>query len=106
MAKQIDVLKLKPTARGFLRADFTDGNGVECSIQESSVAEEPYLWLGCNEPNAKSFPGDGTGWHDFPLPENVQCTTRMHLTIEQVEALLPLLERFVARGDLHSHRTD
>lgn len=92
--------ELTPTARGFLRADFKDGNGVDCSIQESSAAEQPYLWLGCNNPNPMSFPGNGTGWHPYSLPDNVQCTTRMHLTQEQASALIPLLQRFIEQGDL------
>jgi hypothetical protein len=102
----VTTIKLKRTSRGFYRGDFQDGNGVECSIQESSAAEEPYLWLGCNDPNAMQFPGDSTGWHPYTLPENVQCTTRMHLTQEQAAALIPLLQRFVERGDLRGGRVN
>jgi len=93
-------IALRKTGRGFLIGEFRDGNGEQCSIQESSVATEPYLWLGCDDPNPKYFPGDGTGWHPYPLPENVQCSTRMHLTQEQAAALIPLLQRFVDQGDL------
>lgn len=93
-------MQLKYTHRGFIRADFKDANGVECSIQESSAAEQSLLWLGCNDPNAMQFPGNNTGWHPYKLPENVQCTTRMHLSREQVAELLPLLQQFVESGEL------
>jgi hypothetical protein len=55
-----------------------------------------------NDPNPKIFPGDNTGWHDYSLPENVQCTTRMHLTRKMVVKLLPALEFFVKTGNLPS----
>lgn len=93
-------MKLTKTGRGFLRADFKDGNGYDCSIQESSAAESAHLWLGVNDPNPVHFPANGTGWHPYPLPENVQCTTRMHLTQEQAADLWPLLKRFAETGEL------
>ena len=93
-------IKLTPTPRGFLRADFQDGNGEMCSIQESSAAESPFIWLGVNDANPQIFPGDGTGWHPYPLPESVVCSTRMHLTQEQAAALIPHLQRFVETGRL------
>ena len=78
----------KRTARGFMRADFNDANGTECSIQESSAADEPKLWLGRDS---------GTHHHI-----TCECMARMHLTIEQVRALIPLLKRFVATGRILS----
>ncbi len=89
-----------PTARGFNLAKFKDGNGEACSIQESSAAERPMIWLGNEHANPQHFPGDGTGWHAYTLPANVQVNTRMHLTQENVAALLPLLHRFVETGGL------
>lgn len=67
-------IKLKRTQRGFLRGDFSDTYGTECSIQESSSATAPRLWLG--------------------------ASTRMHLSQEQVKALLPHLQAFVKHGRL------
>lgn len=87
--REPEPLELKPTQRGFPRAEFTDFNGTECSIQESSIATDYCIWLGVNKPNPMQFPGNKTGWHAYPLPENVLCTTRMHLGREQVRALLP-----------------
>lgn len=95
-----ETLAMTKTGRGFALAEFTDANGEACSLQKSSSAMEDKVWLGVNEPNPKIMPGDGTGWHPYPLPENVQCTTRMHLTREQVAALLPALRHFVATGEL------
>lgn len=93
-------LKKTQTSRGFDLVEFRDGNDIPCSLQKSSAAQEDMIWLGCDEPNAKVFPGNGTGWHDYQLPENVSCTTRMHLTRDQVEELLPFLKRFAKTGDI------
>jgi hypothetical protein len=93
-------LKVKPTPRGFMRGEFKDHNRAGCSIQESSEIGDGYLWLGVNDPNPKIFPGDSTGWHPYPLPENVHCTTRMHLDRKTVKKLLPLLQKFVKTGRL------
>ena len=70
------------TQRGFLRADFNDLYGSECSIQESSLAEEYAIWLGVST--------------DFSGNES----TRMHLNQEMAEVLIPLLQRFVRDGRL------
>lgn len=93
-------MNLSATQRGFLRGEFVDRYGVKCSIQESSLATERCIWLGVNDPNPKIFPGNNTGWHDYELPENVMCTTRMHLTQKMAAELIPLLQRFVETGEL------
>lgn len=93
-------MRLKSTKRGFRRGEFKDRNGEKCSIQESSEISDGYLWLGVNDPNPKIFPGDNTGWHPYPLPPNVQCSTRMHLDRKTVKKLLPLLQHFVKTGYL------
>lgn len=69
-----DLLK-SHTERGFAIVKFTDCYGVPCSIQESSSAEEPKIWLG---PSAE----------------------RMHLTQSQVAGLMPLLQKFLDTGRL------
>jgi hypothetical protein len=93
-------MKFKPTARGFMAGAFKDRYGYWCSLQESSLATEACIWLGVAGPNPKIFPGDNTGWHDYQLPKNVQCTTRMHLTQAMVAKLLPALQHFVETGAL------
>lgn len=93
-------MKIRKTARGFKIGEFEDMNGYRCSLQKSSLATEDCIWLGLNDPKPQIFSGDNTGWHPYELPPNVQCTTRMHLTREQVAELLPALENFVKTGDL------
>lgn len=69
-------LELKTTPRGFSYAEWIDSKGMACSVQESSSAESDCIWLGLND-------------------------ERMHLTQEQVAALLPLLCNFVVSGELN-----
>jgi hypothetical protein len=71
-------ITLEPTARGFMGGAFKDRYRQECSIQESSLAEEACIWLG------------------------VDKSGRMHLTQEMAAALIPLLQQFVATGELRS----
>ncbi len=76
---QIPAIKLAPANdRGFLRGEFKDRNDAVCSIQKSSIATEDCIWLGCER--------------------------RMHLTQAMVADLLPLLQHFVATGDLPEDR--
>lgn len=88
-----------PTNRGFERLEFTDLNDVGCSLQESSLASDTAIWLGCSKPNLKKLV-QFQGWVPVEMPENHQVTTRMHLNREQVAALLPHLQRFVETGEL------
>jgi hypothetical protein len=41
----------------------------------------------------------GTGWVPFDIPDDVLLTTRMHVTQDQVKALLPILTYFAETGD-------
>ncbi len=68
-------MKLFCTERGFARANFVDRYREQCSIQESSLATERCIWLGCD-------------------------SNRMHLTQEMATELIPLLEHFVCTGSL------
>jgi hypothetical protein len=86
------------TQRGFARVEFTDRNGVRCSLQKSSIATEDCIWLGCSDPEPKVLVLN-EGWKPVDIP-GLLCNTRMHLTREQVEELLPLLQRFVVTGKL------
>jgi len=72
--------------RGFLRGKFKDRYGEDCSIQKSSLATEDCIWLGCD--------------HETVDKQGRPCGARMHLTREMVSDLLPLLQHFVATGDL------
>lgn len=73
-------MKITTTQRGFEIAKFKDQSGRECSIQKSSDATRDCIWLGYADTN-----------------------DRMHLTVKQVEKLLPLLQNFVNTGNLTSH---
>jgi len=98
--------KLSVTNRGFHVVAFLDRNGEECSLQESSLATEHCVWLGCDEIGLKKFT-PGKGWEDVELQQDHpygvthNANTRMHLTREQVAKLLPYLKRFVETGWIH-----
>lgn len=96
---------MRKTSRGFARMEFIDRNGVACSLQKSSLAFEDCIWLGADEIGLKKFSPGAGGWTDVPLeqtPHGVThiANTRMHLSREQVAALLPHLLRFVETGEL------
>jgi len=78
------ITPIKPTSRGFLRAEFEDRYHNKCSIQESNLASEDAIWLGVDTTH------DGR-----------EVLTRMHLTKDQVKALLPLLQFFAMTGGLN-----
>lgn len=78
------MIVLKPTNRGFLRGDFEDRYGQQCSVQESSLATEEAIWLGV----------------DVSLKGVDVEHGRMHLTRQQVKDLLPILRYFARNGSL------
>jgi hypothetical protein len=102
--------EIKATDRGFPYAEFVDRNKVKCSIQKSSLAFEDCIWLGVDDAHPKVMASraaevgldteEKTGWVPYPIPDHVLLTTRMHLTRENVERLLPLLQRFVETGEI------
>lgn len=91
------------TERGFGGFSFKDKYGLQCSLQDSSLATEPAIWLGIDDPEPKIMASDtpqgGTGWVDYLIPPEVLLHTRMHLTQEQVKALLPILQHFAETGE-------
>lgn len=91
----------KKTERGFPRLDFTDRYGVDCSLQESSLATEGAIWFGPSDANTR-YCVKGKGWFPYAYPEglDVQHDTRMHLTQGQVKRLLPMLNHFAQTGYL------
>jgi len=93
-------MKVGTTARGFGLIEFEDRNGVACTLQESSAADVGSIWLGCEDADPRHLvPGEG--WLPYKLiPVEVQFNTRMHLTREQVAALLPVLQQFAETGSL------
>lgn len=91
------------TERGFSIVRFLDRNDVECTLQKSSLASEEAIWLGAAEIGLRHFK-TGEGWRAVELVETVEenfiANNRMHLTQEQVRALLPFLQKFADTGDL------
>lgn len=103
-------MEITVTSRGFDLINFTDRYGVSCSLQKSSLAFEDAIWFGTDDPDPRVLHGDAKrlgiktdatcGWVPYSIPEEVSIKTRMHLTREQVEELLPYLQRFVETGDI------
>lgn len=92
-------IKRTETARGFMHLAFKDHYDIACSIQESSLATEAAIWLGCDDANPRHCVPD-KGWQPVAMPEGTVTNTRMHLTQEQVKALLPALIHFAECGEL------
>lgn len=92
-------LAVEENERGFSVISFVDDYGLQCSLQKSSSAEAEKIWLGVDEPQLK-YLVKGEGWKDFILPEGVEAFGWMHLTQDQVKALLPHLQRFAETGEL------
>lgn len=99
------------TQRGFSIIEFTDSNGLSCSLQESS-SDTPSIWLGINHAEPKIMAihaplhniktNETVGWvpYPYPIPDEVLLHTRMHLNIEQVIALISKLQSWVATDRL------
>jgi len=68
-------LDITKTERGFALIVFKDRYNFGCSLQKSSLAEEDCIWFGVHE-------------------------DRMLLTRDQLNMLMPYLNRFVKTGEL------
>lgn len=97
------------TKRGFNFRSFADYNGVECSIQKSSIATDDLIWLGCDKTGFQYFiPNGNPSWRSITDAElalkfgaqHIITNTRMHLTRKQVKKILPVLQKFVETGDI------
>ena len=98
-----ETFRKKKTQRGFAYRNFVDCKGVKCSIQESSSAEEPRIWLGADDIGLKHFKAY-EGWKDVELIDTIAghyvANNRMELNRKQVKKLLPILQHFVETGEL------
>lgn len=100
----------KKTQRGFRLRQFRDRYDAPCSIQKSSLATEDAIWFGIDDVKPKVMAREAasvgvqttetTGWVPYPIPENVQLASRMHLTRKQVAKLLPILQHFAETGEV------
>jgi hypothetical protein len=94
-------MKIETTERGFEIANFKDSRQNECSIQKSSAAEDDYIWLGIDNPRLTIFEDERMGKYiNTNLPKNWAVSSRMHLSREQVNELLPVLITFSETGNL------
>jgi len=94
-------MEIKKTNRGFSYNEFTDLYGEKCSIQKSSLATDDAIWIGIDNPQITVFEDENKGKYlNIPTPINWSVSGRMHLNREQVEELLPILEKFAETGDL------
>lgn len=82
----------KSNERGFTTGKFQDRYKQECSIQDSSIATEACIWLGVDNTGQLIEGPSGN------KNETVNC--RMHLTVDMVKELIPILQAFVATGFL------
>ena len=112
----------KKTGRGFAVVEFRYAYGYKCSLQQSSAIGDDddaignpgssFVWLGVIDPQpqvmksqAKALglslpPGEVSGWMPYPIPKEVQLSTRMHLNREQVKGLVERLQQWLATGEL------
>lgn len=89
------------TERGFGKIEFKDLYGTECSLQNSSLATDDAIWLGCDDTQLVVFEDENMGKYiETTLPKNWSVNTRMHLNKQQVKELLPHLQKFVETGEL------
>ncbi len=102
---------LEKTSHGFEIVKFKEANGEECSIQQSSAAEDDFIWLGIVDANPQVLASQAhkfgvqtsetTGWVKYPVPEDVLMSTRMHLNRVQVENLISVLTCWLNSGSFH-----
>lgn len=107
--------KEERTGRGFQRISFKDHYDEPCYLQQSSIAllAQPgagAVWLGLDGVKAMVMcskarevglsPTSDVGWMPFPIPEQVQVTTQMHLDRGQVLSLVTTLQGWLATGYL------
>ena len=109
------------TERGFEVNHFKDTYGLDCSIQDSSIATDDRIWLGVHNAPVKIMkkdiillrtcdiiPEDGTnkyGWCTVELPEEALVESRMHLNRKQARELAEELLYFANNGYIKEHES-
>lgn len=93
-------MDIKQTERGFDYSEFTDSYGEKCSLQMSSSAMEPKIWLGIDKPSLTVFEENMGKYVNTPMPKTFMVSSRMHLTMDMVKQLLPALQRFAETGEI------
>lgn len=83
------------TERGFSGVKFLDRSNGECSIQDSSLATEPAIWIGQDNPLVLTQKDH----KKVDLSQDYLILGRMHLTQEMVKQILPILTEFAETGN-------
>lgn len=91
---------IKQTERGFSLFEFQDEYGEQCSLQKSSAGNRECIWLGTSGRLCRQSGIVGVGMIDVPLNDEFLLISRMHLTRDMVQTLLPMLTAFVETGDI------
>lgn len=113
-------MNVSKTNRGFEVIGFMDAYDHPCSLQQSSVSYDDDLnrpgtsavWFGVDDPAPKVMHKDAAavgiktavteGWLPYPVPPQVQLTTRMHLNRKQVLELISHLQAWLKTGSFKS----
>jgi hypothetical protein len=77
----------KGNQRGFAYMEFKDYNGEACSIQQSSIATNRCLWLGCDHETVHQVTGE-------------KCGARMHVNLALAKRIVRTLNRWIKTGNL------
>ena len=92
------------TNRGFGYLEFKDSYGIECSLQESSLASRDCICMGINDADPKIMASrvveGGVGGVKYVLPDDILINTQMHLTQDMAKELIDALQFFVDTGRL------
>lgn len=94
-------MKRTKTKRGFTIIKFKDDAGIDCSIQESSTTG---IWIGAYELGLNvGYPwrkiSDDEIRSKFNASEFV-ANNRIRLTEKQLKKLIPVLQKFIEKGEL------
>lgn len=103
-------IKVSVDFLGFPTAEFRDFYNKRCLVEISSIADERCIWLGLKSADPKIMAKNAeklgvitdkkVGWIDYEIPSEVLLSTKMHLSQDQVKALLPILKKFAKTGEL------
>lgn len=66
---------------------------------EGGAPGSDFLWIGPNSANPKVR--GSNGWIEYPVPDEVLMTTRMHVSRKQVEDLVAHLMIWLRTGSLN-----
>lgn len=112
-----DFFEQTTTQRGFIKLLFKDSYDNLCSLQESSNAEDDFIWLGIENAEPLIMESDAVklgliskdspvGWIKYSIPEEVLLHTRMHLSKEQATILGLKLLHFGTSGDISERNSE